>query len=249
MRPTLLVTGAGGMIGRDLIPRLQADYPTRACDRAPVEGLEAEDFRIADLGDLAALRQAARGCGAIIHLGAESWENDFERVMVPSNIVGPYNLLEAARMEGVRRVLFASTHHTVGCYHPNENPLLETVELRPDTFYAATKLWGEALCRLYREKHGIAFVCARIGFFLTKKRIREGKSEAKACLGLTPADFHRFVRRFLEAENLGFAILNCASRCAKPWLDLAAAARRIGYTPSDDVDRFFELEWRRLGLA
>lgn len=246
---TVLVTGAGGMIGRNLIPFLQESYNTRASDREPVKGLAADDFREAALEDLAALRSAARGCDAIIHLGAYSWENDWESVLMPSNILGTYNILEAARLEDVSRVFFASTHHTVGCYHPNEEPLDERVPLRPDTYYACTKVFGEGIGRFYYEKHGLSVICARIGFYLAEHRVREGKSEAKARLGLTPNDFNRFVTRFLEVDDPGFAILNCTSRCERPWLDIAAAEKAIGYLPEDQVDRFFEEERRSMGLA
>ncbi|GAA3239281.1 hypothetical protein GCM10020256_60250 [Streptomyces thermocoprophilus] len=109
---TVLLTGAAGGLGtllRDLLPGY--GHTLRLLDVRPVEG--APDAVTADLADSGALREAVRGVDAIIHLAGISLEAPFEKIL-KANIEGTYNLYEAAREEGVRRVVFASSNHAVG---------------------------------------------------------------------------------------------------------------------------------------
>src|SRR4051812_40163870 len=106
---TILLTGAAGGLGtlmRELLPAY--GYHLRLFDVVPVEG--APDAVIADLADRAALREAVRGVDAIVHLAAISLESSFEKIL-HANIEGTYHLYEAAREEGVRRIVFASSNH------------------------------------------------------------------------------------------------------------------------------------------
>src|SRR3546814_10247082 len=102
-----------------------------------------ESFRAADLGDLAALRALMPGIDAIVHLGGQSVEGPWGDVL-DRNIVGAYNLFEAARQEGVRRVVFASSCHAVGFYRLDET-IAADAYFRPDSRYGVSKVFGEAL--------------------------------------------------------------------------------------------------------
>lgn len=109
---TVLLTGAAGGLGslmRDLLPVY--GYELRLLDLRPIEG--EPDAIVADLGDREAVREAVRGVDAIIHLAGISLEAPFEKIL-RANIEGTYNLYEAAREEGVRRIVFASSNHAVG---------------------------------------------------------------------------------------------------------------------------------------
>lgn len=109
---TVLLTGAAGGLGtlmRGLLPG--HGHRLRLLDLLPVEG--EPDAITADLADRAALREAVRGVDAIIHLAGISLEASFDKIL-KANIEGTYNLYEAAREEGVRRVVFASSNHAVG---------------------------------------------------------------------------------------------------------------------------------------
>ena len=161
---TILLTGAAGGLGtlmRGLLPSY--GYELRLLDVRPIEG---EPGAItADLADREALREAVRGVDAIVHLAGISLESTFDKIL-RANIEGTYNLYEAAREEGVRRVVFASSNHAVG-FTPRPqagDPLIPIdTPRRPDTFYGLSKCFGEDLAQLYADLHGIDTVSLRIG--------------------------------------------------------------------------------------
>ena len=109
---TVLLTGAAGGLGtlmRGLLPAY--GHELRLFDATLIEGVP--DAITADLADKEALREAVRGVDAIIHLAGISLEAPFEKIL-RANIEGTYNLYEAAREEGVKRIVFASSNHAVG---------------------------------------------------------------------------------------------------------------------------------------
>ncbi len=157
----VLLTGAAGGVGGHLRRELAGRYRLRLSDlRAPADAGDAE-FVQADLADPDAVRRAVAGVDAIIHLGGFSVESDW-RTILDANIVGTHTLYEAARQEGVRRVVFASSNHAVGFYDRAET-IDHRVFPRPDSRYGLSKAFGEALARLYADKYGVQSMCIRIG--------------------------------------------------------------------------------------
>ena len=113
---TLLVTGAAGRIGSFLRPELQGKYKLRLTDIVPVRDLRpGETFVKADISRLADMIKVTKGVDAVLHLGGQSGEAPFEQIL-EANIVGFYNTLEAARRNGVKRFLVATSNHAVGFY-------------------------------------------------------------------------------------------------------------------------------------
>src|ERR671918_2932844 len=111
----------------------------------------------------AGVRRAMAGVDVVVHLAAIPGEDSFSR-LVEANVFGTYNVFEAARQAGVRRVVFASTNHVTGFY-PRGEGVGPSDPVRPDSLYAVTKVFGEALGRLYADKWGLEVVCIRIGSF------------------------------------------------------------------------------------
>src|SRR5512147_3090320 len=105
----LLLTGAAGGLGRVLRPRLKARCTTlRVSDIADLgAAAPGEELVPARLEDRAAVLALLDGVDAVVHLGGVSTEQPFD-VILPANIVGAYNLYEAARRHGARRIVFAS---------------------------------------------------------------------------------------------------------------------------------------------
>src|SRR5262245_5109481 len=119
---TILITGAAGGIATQTRPLFREHYRLRLSDRAPVSDPTPEEAVVqADLGDIEALRRAISGVDGILHLGGYAVEAAWD-IIHDANIVGCYNLYEAARLEGVKRVVFASSNHAMGYY-----PRAETV--------------------------------------------------------------------------------------------------------------------------
>ncbi|TVR62646.1 MAG: NAD(P)-dependent oxidoreductase [Spirochaetaceae bacterium] len=234
----ILITGAGGMIARDLVEALQDRYTLRLTDRVRLR--TDHDFVQADLTDIDALDRACDGVDAVVHLGAATWEYDVHDVMIPANITGTWNIFEAARRAGVGRLVFASTHHTVGFHHVDGTlNLTEAAEPRPDTFYAVTKLYGEALARYFSERYGLHAYCLRIGYYMSDGRVAEGLGRYKEALVLSKRDFVQMVELCLSADEPRFGVYNCVSAARRPWLSIEKAREQLGYSPRDTVESIF----------
>ncbi|MBP5864460.1 NAD(P)-dependent oxidoreductase [Streptomyces scabiei] len=232
---TVLLTGAAGGLGtlmRDLLPA--HGYELRLLDLLPVDG--APDAITADLADRKALREAVRGVDAIIHLAGISLEASFEKILA-ANIEGTYNLYEAARAEGVPRIVFASSNHAVGFTpRPLGQDLLIPVDTphRPDTFYGLSKSFGEDLAQLYWDKYGLETVSVRIGSCFP-----EPTSVRMLSLWMSPADGARLFHAALTAEHVGHTVVYGSSANTRLWWDLSTA-RALGYDPQDDSEPYAE---------
>ena len=191
----ILITGAAGKIGNALRLGLRGSYSLiRLADIAPLGTAAAgEDLATTDIRDLAALERAMSGIDCVVHLAGVPEEAAWETVL-PLNIEGCYNVFEAARRRGVKRVIFASSNHAVG-FHRRERFIDNTVDPRPNSRYGVSKVFGEAVGRLYADKHGLSVACLRIGTFRTPDRA--GGRTAIAHLdqsprhGATRATLHR----------------------------------------------------------
>src|SRR4029077_14366009 len=149
---TVLITGAAGGIGTRLRQLLKGVYPNiRLSDvRRPADLAAEETFVQADLANMAEVdKGAARGEG-IVHLGGFSVEGSWDTIL-QANIIGCYNLFEAARRHRVERVVLASSNHVIG-YYPRRRRIGVDVALRPDSRYGVSKAFGEALGALYAFK-------------------------------------------------------------------------------------------------
>ncbi|MHA6763475.1 NAD-dependent epimerase/dehydratase family protein [Streptacidiphilus sp. PAMC 29251] len=230
----VLLTGAAGGVGTFLKESLPGyGYTLRLSDLVPVDG--APDALAVDLSDRAAVREAVRGVDAVIHLGGLSLENTFDNILA-ANIEGAYNLYEAVRAEGIRRVVFASSNHVVGFAarpeHPEEKKYLLPVEttFRPDTFYGVSKCFGESLASLYADKYGVETVSIRIGScFALPKNTRMLET------WLSPADCARLMHAALTAPDVHHSIVYGTSANTRGWWDLAPA-RALGFEPQDDSE-------------
>lgn len=228
----VLITGAAGAIGRHLREDLRGLYPVvRLADRTPVApAREGEEAMEADLGDADACARMCEGVDGIIHLGGQSVEADWPTVL-QANIVGCYNLFEAARLQGVQRVVFASTNHTIGFYRRSQR-IDHQVPPRPDSRYGVSKAFGENLGRLYADKHGLRVLCVRIGNYGERPLDRRRLS-----IWISPRDFLQLVRIGLEHPDLHHEVVYGVSENDRTWWD-NANAYRLGYRPEDESEPF-----------
>ncbi len=228
----VLITGAAGGIGQRLRADLAGAYPLlRLSDRvAPAPAGPGEEVVVADLGDLSACEAICAGIDGIVHLGGQAIEADWETVL-QANIVGCYNLFEAARRQGVRRIVFASTNHVIGFY-PRATRIDHQVPPRPDSRYGVSKAFGEALGRFYADKHGLGVMCIRIGNFADRPLDRRRLS-----IWISPRDFRQLVRIGLEHPDLHYEVVYGASESDRSWWD-NANAYRLGYRPEDESEPF-----------
>jgi uronate dehydrogenase len=233
----VLMTGPSGRLGPHLVEPFRTRYDLRLFDLKPSD--EPHSF-VGDLSEIEPLREAMRGCDAVIHLAATSDEAPFVDELVPPNVIGVYNVLEAARLEGVRRFVFASSIQAVGGRGRENARNVETNEMpRPSSLYGATKVLGETMGRWFHDKHEMEFVALRIGAFqpYDSPWLRENKGRN---IWLSPRDAVQIFQRAIETPGVSFAVVNATSRIENPFLSLQSAREILEFEPEDDARDFFK---------
>ena len=221
----ILLTGASGDVGTRLRKLLKPIYPGLILsDIKPPANLEdGETFVPADLSKFNEVLSVVNGVEGIIHLGGFSVEGPWETIL-NANIIGTYNLYEAARQSGVRRIVFASSNHVVGFY-PREKTIPPEVVALPDGRYGVSKLFGEGIAALYAYKHGLGTLAIRIGNVADKPVDRR-----RLAVWLKSEDLVQLVRIGLEKEDLLFEVVYGMSDNKRAWWD-NSRAYELGYKP------------------
>jgi nucleoside-diphosphate-sugar epimerase len=167
---TSLVTGGGGFIGSHLVKRLLREgHAVRVLDnfatgrRGNLEDVIDEVELIeGDLQSYERVHNAVRGCELAFHLGAlPSVPRSIQDPLTSNatNVVGTLNVLLAARDEGVRRVIYASSSSLYGA--STELPKREDMHPLPIAPYAVSKLAAEGYCRAFHHVYGLETVALR----------------------------------------------------------------------------------------
>ncbi len=227
----ILLTGATGALGRMLRPHLKELCETlRVADRVdPGPAREGEEVRTVSLEDREGMLALLEEVDAVVHFGGvmkEDWD-----LLLAGNIVGLQHLYEAARINGVKRIIQASSNHATGFY-PAGQVISPQDPARPDCLYGATKVWGEALARLYFDRYAIESACLRIGSAFPRPNGRRMLST-----WISYADLTRLVRSCLLAPRVGFSTIYGVSNNRDAWWDNSSAAH-LGYTPQDSSEPF-----------
>lgn len=225
MLKRLLVTGAAGGIGTAIRPLLPALAETvLLSDIAPVGDLRAhETFQPCDLADKRAVDRLVDGVDGIIHFGGISVEKPFDMVL-NGNIIGAYNIFEAARCHGRPRIIFASSNHVVGFYRRDEK-IDATALPRPDSLYGVSKVFGESLASLYFDKFGQECLSIRIGSCFPEPR-----NPRMLATWLAVEDLLDLCACAFAVPRLGNAIVYGVSDNEEVWWDNHAASF-LGWKP------------------
>ena len=225
----LLLTGAAGNLGSFLRPHLAArPEGLRSSDiRSFGPALPGEEIALADLADGAAVDKLLEGASAIVHFGAIGVEDSFDRIL-QANIIGLYNLFEAARRHAIKRIVLASSIHVIGL-HPTTLVADAETPLFPDSYYGVSKAFGENLAQLYVAKAGMEIACLRIGVAMP-----EPKTPRNLWTWLSIPDLCRLVDDCLAAPDLSFAVVYGVSDNRRRWWDNARSA--IAFWPQDDAE-------------
>jgi uronate dehydrogenase len=234
MLKKLLLTGAAGGVGRAIRPLLGeiAEHVVLS-DIGEIADVGAnESFIRCDLADKAGVYSLFDGgVDGVIHLGGISIEKPFDLIL-QGNIVGLYNLYEAARHNGMPRIVFASSNHTIGYYERNER-IDNTVYPRPDSLYGVSKVFGEAVASLYADKFGQETLSVRIGSCFEKP-----VNTRMLATWLSYRDFVSLCQRAFVAPKIGHTIVFGASANDEQWWDNSKAAF-LGWQPKDSA-----AQWR-----
>ena len=229
----ILLLGAAGGIGGAIREGLRGRYGLmRLADIAPLAPAgPGEEAVRADLLDIPSLVAAMTGIDCVVHMAGvpvepetDAWEQ-----VLPANIIGVHNLFEAARLTGVKRVLFASSHHAAG-FHRRDTPTANTLVPRPDSYYGVSKVFGEAMGRMYADKFGLQVLSLRIGAY------REAATEPRhLSVWISPRDMVELVRCGVEAPDFGYAVVYGVSDNTRNFWDNSGAAF-LGYEPQDNAE-------------
>jgi len=231
---TVLLTGASGGVGTMLRPLLKPHYERFILsDLKEPDHLEPDDtFYEAQLARIEECEAICEGVDGIVHLGGFAVEGPWE-VIHEANIVGCYNLFEAARRQGVKRIVFASSNHAIGFYR-RTRPIGVDERVRPDSRYGVSKAFGEALGSLYADKYGMGVMSVRIGNVgpkpLDKRRLS---------IWVHPEDLAQLCRIGLEHPEMRNEIVYGASAIERQWWD-NTTAYRLGYQPKWRAEDFAE---------
>jgi uronate dehydrogenase len=226
---TILITGAAGDVGTHLRRELAGKYVLRVSDLRSLKKINREEqFVRADISKMSDALRITRGVDAVVHLGGYSVEGPWEGIL-SANIVGCYNVFEAARRNGVKRILFPTSNHATGFYR-RDHTIDHRVYPKPDSRYGVSKVFGEALASLYADKYGMQTYCMRIGNVgpapLDKRRLS---------IWFSPRDLAQLVTIGIEHPDIKFEIVYGVSGNKRSWYD-NSNAYRLGYKPQDDSE-------------
>ena len=230
----VLITGAAGRIGSTLRTGLIGRHDSfRLLDRKPALNPRAdEEVIVGDIDDRAVCAKAVEGVDAMIHLAGAPDATNFDQ-MFDVNARGMYNIFEAARKAGVKRIAFASTNHTYGMY-PVEHGMTENDQERPDSFYGVTKVFAEVMLRYYWDKHGIESVSVRIGSF--EKRPSQ---QRHLMTWFSHGDTVELFDRALKQPEVGHTIVFCMSNNKRLKIK-HPNWEAIGFKPTDDAETWLD---------
>lgn len=253
----IVVTGLNGVIGRAIRSLLEERYEVMALSRSGVDGLPRQNIYKADISDLKAIQPAFAGIDTVVHLaGAGGASSQFADDQIPwesilrTNIIGTYNVFEAARHANVRRIIFASSGATVIGYEedfpyselidatspeiPDSWPLVtQESEPKPRSLYGVSKLFGEDLARYYVGISQMSIICLRIGLVLESNIPKPGRGMSIWC---SHKDITQMVYKCIEAaDSLRFDIFYVTSKNTRGYRDLEHARKVVGFYPTEGI--------------
>lgn len=260
MRKKILVTGAAGLIGRHIVPLLAETFDLILTDRSSGE-IDGKPVHPLDITDYAAVAEATKGIDAILHLAIVSVRNFvtdipkfdadegeeylvFNQVAIDVNMRGTYNIFEAARQNGVARVVFGSSL-TILIGQPSYESFRDDLPRRPSNFYAVTKMFCEDLAEFFHRRHGVEAVALRLGTpfpqpwepkSLNWLRIEPGRRTFISFRDLAGA-----LTAGINAPWKRYAPCTVTSHAPGLLFDLQTAKEVIGWQPQDHFNEAGEL--------
>jgi uronate dehydrogenase len=229
---TWVLTGAAGRIATSVRPALAQEVGRlRLVDLVPVTAeYDGEEAVVADLRDPAAMHEAIAGAHGVLHLGGLADEDRFD-ALCAVNILGTFNVFEAARLAGVARCVYASSNRVTGFY-PVSMVVGPDMPTRPDSLYAVSKIAGEGLASLYADKFHLSMIAIRIASFEEAPLDRRQLST-----WLSPRDCRAAFLAAMRATDVTYSAFYAVSANTRGWWDLAPG-HRLGFYPVDNAEDY-----------
>ena len=260
----VLITGVYGLIAGALFDKLNGQpdqYDVYGLARRKVSSdrvakgqvvdVPDDRFFLADMSNLGVVQDAVRGMDVVVHMAANPAPDAPWEAILNSNMIGGYNAFEACRLEGVPRIVYASSIMATWGYQQDEpyksikegrfddvpkdfHIVKHTDPVRPTEPYSASKVWGEALARTYADVHGLSCLCMRIGWVNAQDSPGNLSSGAFWC---SQRDIVQLAERCVNAPaELKFDIFYGLSECQYRWADISHAGEVLGYAPQDRAE-------------
>jgi len=244
----VLVTGGAGGIATAFKKYSEGCFEISSLDRVEVDGIPSHVADMAVLGDIL---PAFKDIDTVVHLGADPNPQSPWDSVLNNNIVATHNVFEAAQQSGVKRVIFASSNHTVGSHYKNTEPFRSILDgnlnpvsaeipviskdvIRPCCLYGVSKVFGEAIASYYHDIHGLSCICIRIGGI--SRENRSDQSTSNLVLWLSHRDASQLISKCIEAPGtVGFEIVYGTSNNDLRFGELDTAKSVLGYSPQDNA--------------
>ena len=237
----VLLTGAAGRIGSAFRVYASERYAFRfgVHPSQRIEDADGHDVMPFDIVDLEACRRACAGIDTVIHLaGDPSRKSDFHASLLDANIRGVYNIFRAAKDQGCRRVICASSIQAVEGY-PKDEVIYPHSPVRPVNMYGVSKCFAEAVAHCFAYSEGLSSIAVRIGTF-DSERLRSKFSKRNLRTFVSRDDLCQLLVRCIETPGVLFAIAHGGSNNRVKRLDLTETTAVFGYEPQDDAFRIAE---------
>ena len=249
-RKSVLITGMSGLIGSVVRQHLEDKHVLSALNRRDVAGVECHR---ADIANLEAIQPAFERKDVVVHLSAVASDNATWEEVLHHNIIGTYNVFEAARRAGVKRIVYASSGATISAWE-RQFPYSAVVQarysevpqawqqithesaVRPSGLYGCSKVWGEALGRYFSDAYGMSVICLRIGTVNREDRPLQTRQFSVWC---SQRDIAQMIERCMAApESVRFDIFYVVSNNKWSYRDLKHARKVIGFEPQSSAEHY-----------
>lgn len=205
----LVITGGSGKLARYLLPELAHEHELLIYDKQPPDQSNFPYMR-GEITDRNKLSKAFRGADVVIHLAAlRSRFNHLPLKVMETNVLGSFCVLEEARSEGVKKLVFSSSDAVIGIAQsrteisPEYLPVDEKHPLKPQDPYGISKMVGEELCRCYANAYGINIIVLRFSNILCPGDEQIYLADAK-----DPSARRKSLWAWVHVEDAVHAIIN-----------------------------------------
>jgi nucleoside-diphosphate-sugar epimerase len=247
-RRRVLLTGAAGGIGQAFFRSTRDRYSFRLADRVAItaetldgDGQDHEAIQL-DLVELDACERACERIDTVVHLAADANPAaPFYESLLDNNIKATYNIFRAAKNQGCRRVIFASSAWVVGGYAPDVQ-LAPDAPTRPVNLYGVSKCFGEAVAAYFAQAEGLSSVVVRIGAYDdggADNWMRESPNVRALATYVSARDLQQLLVRCIDVSDITFAVVHGLSENRFKRLDLTSTRDLLGYAPQDDAFAIF----------
>jgi uronate dehydrogenase len=242
-----LLTGAAGGIGSAFFRYAAEHYSFRLADRVTSalneDANQGHELFTLDVANLKACQEACQGIDTVVHLAADANPDaDFYSSLLHNNIQGTYNIFRAAKDQGCRRVIFASSAQVVAGY-PHDVQAHPESPIRPMNMYGVSKCFGEAVAAYFAFAEGLSSIAIRIGAYdvsgSDSNWLRQKPCISHLSAYVSERDLNHLLVRCIETPEIQFAIVHGLSDNRLKRLDLTSTREVLAYTPQDDAFDLF----------